>query len=45
MDILISCYILEELQDSSLFRKYENGSWYPNFDNYRLFLHKYEKII
>ena len=43
MDILISRYILEELQDSSLFRKYENGSWYPNSDNYRLFLYKYEK--
>lgn len=43
MDILISRYILEKLQDSSLFRKYENGSWYPNFDKYRLFLHKYEK--
>ena len=45
MDILISRYILEELQDSSLFRKYENGSWYPNFDKYRLFLHKYAKTI
>ncbi len=39
----MSRYILEIKQDASLFRKFLNGSWYPNFDEYRLFLHKQEK--
>ncbi len=43
MEILMSRYILEIEQDASLFRKFLDGSWYPNFDKYRLFLHKQEK--
>jgi len=39
----MSRYILEIEKDTSLFKKYLNGSWYPNFDNYRKFLKKQEK--
>ncbi len=43
MDVLMTRYILEIMQDSHLIKLYEKGNWYPNFDNYRLFLHKQEK--
>lgn len=43
MEILMSRYILEIQQDTTLFKKFQNGSWYPNFDEYRLFLKKQEK--
>lgn len=39
----MSRFILEIKQDASLFKMFENGTWYPNFDEYRLFLHKQEK--
>ena len=43
MELLISRYILEIEKDPSLFKKFLNNCWYPNFDKYRLFLHKQEK--
>lgn len=42
MNVLITRYILEVEQDPTLIKKFNNG-WYPNFDKYRLFLHKQEK--
>lgn len=42
MELLMSRYILEVEKDTSLFNKFGNG-WYPNLDEYRLFLHKQEK--
>ena len=43
MELLMSRYILEIEKDSSLFKKFLNGGWYPNFDEYRMFLRKQEK--
>ncbi len=42
MNILMSRYILEVEQDPTLFRKFGNG-WYPNLDQYRLFLKKQQR--
>ena len=43
MSELIKRFILEIKQDPSLFKLFNNGTWYPNIDEYRLFLHKQEK--
>lgn len=43
MNLLMLRYILEIEKDPSLYKKFLNGSWYPNFDKYRMFLHKLEK--
>lgn len=43
MNLLMFRYILEIEKDASLCKKFLNGSWYPNFDKYRMFLHKLEK--
>lgn len=43
MNILMLRYILEIEKDASLYRKFLNGSWYPNFDKYRMFTKKLEK--
>ncbi len=42
MNILMIRYILEVEQDPTLLQKYGNG-WYPNLDQYRLFLKKQQK--
>lgn len=36
-------FILEVKQDPSLFKLFENGIWYPNIDEYRLFIRKQER--
>jgi len=43
MNLLMSRYILEIEKDSKLFKLFMNGSWYPNFDKYRRFIHKQER--
>ena len=41
--VLISRFILETKKDVRLIKMFENGIWYPNFDEYRMFLHKQER--
>lgn len=43
MELLMSRYILEIEKDPSLFKKFLNNHWYPNFDKYRTFMHKQER--
>lgn len=43
MSLLMLRYILEIEKDASLYKKFLNGSWYPDFDKYRMFIHKLEK--
>lgn len=43
MSLLMFRYILEVMKDASLCKLFLNGTWYPNFDSYRLFINKQEK--
>lgn len=43
MNELMKRFILEVKQDPSLFKLFENGIWYPNIDEYRLFIRKQER--
>ncbi len=43
MSTLMSRYILEIKNDPKLLKKFDDGLWYPNFDNYRDFIHKQER--
>ena len=43
MEVLMTRYILEIMKEPRLIKLYNNGNWYPNFDHYHLFLHKFEK--
>ena len=42
MEVLMTRYILEVMQDVDLLKLYGNG-WYPNMDDYAKFFHKQEK--
>lgn len=43
MEVLMTRYILEIMQEPKLIKLYNNGIWYPNFDDYHLYLHKFQK--
>ena len=43
MSLLMSRYILEIQNDSKLLKLFNEGIWYPNFDEYRDFIHKQER--
>lgn len=43
MEPIMKRYILEQVKDASLIKKFDLGIWYPNIDEFRFFYTKQEK--